>query len=111
MTDSQEYAKWFGDTVAGIREVKLFGIYKEKHNEFFIKCNKVIGTQKKMNMVGLVNVLSDRMLVQLLTITYLEKIGLAILEIIKDNYAIVEYSGKLIVKLGICFPSRKVYFS
>ena len=28
ISSSQEYAKWFGDTVGGVREVKLFNVLK-----------------------------------------------------------------------------------
>ena len=74
MLTNQEYAKWFGDTVAGAREIKLFGISKHKHNEFYAKYNQVLDTQKKMMMIGVMNIVSDEMLVQLL-ITALYIVG------------------------------------
>ena len=66
MLNNQNYAKWFGDTIAGVREIKLFCISKYKNEEFYIKYNQVLDTQKKMKMNGLMNILSDNLLVQLL---------------------------------------------
>ena len=34
ITESEKYAGWFGDTVGGVREVKLFGILENKRAEF-----------------------------------------------------------------------------
>ena len=39
---NQEYAKWFGDTVGGVREVKLFNILDKKHEEFVLNQNNII---------------------------------------------------------------------
>ena len=39
---NQEYAKWFGDTVGGVREVKLFNILDKKHEEFEFNQNNII---------------------------------------------------------------------
>ncbi len=40
-----------------------------------------------------------------------EKVDLASLEIMKGYYTTDENNEELIVKLGICFPDRKVYFN
>lgn len=32
--DSEKYSSWFGDTVGGVKEVKLFDILDNKHREF-----------------------------------------------------------------------------
>lgn len=70
--DSEEYAKWFGDTVGGVREIKLFGIFKHKQKEFEAKQNKVIQRQKKMNMLNQGNNIMDTVLVQILvTLIYI----------------------------------------
>ena len=65
--DSQKYAGWFGDTVGGIKEVKQFGILNNKHMEFSEKQNKVIKDQKNVNMLGQWNIITDTVLVHLLT--------------------------------------------
>lgn len=65
--DSQKYSSWFGDTVGGIREVKVFGIFDSKHQEFMEKQNEVICKQKKLNMLSQWNNIADTILVRLLT--------------------------------------------
>lgn len=65
--DSQKYANWFGDTIGGIREIKLFGLFDRKHNEFEKEYRKVIQKQKKMNWIGQWNSISDTILVHILS--------------------------------------------
>lgn len=67
ISDSQKYAAWFGDTIGGIREVKLFGIAEDKHREFDEKQGKVICSQKELNMLMQWNSVTDVILVQFLT--------------------------------------------
>ena len=70
--DNQRYANWFGDTVGGIREVKLFGILDHKQKEFVIKQNEVVQKQKKLNMLSQWNNITDTVLVQILvTLIYI----------------------------------------
>ena len=69
---NQEYAKWFGDTVGGIKEVKLFNIFDKKHNEFLIRQKGIIDKQKQMNMLSQWNIITDSIMVQLLsTVLYI----------------------------------------
>lgn len=67
--DNERYARWFGDTIGGVKEVKLFGIFENKHKEFAIKQNQVIQKQKKMNILNQWNNISDTVLVHILTTT------------------------------------------
>lgn len=64
---SQEYARWFGNTVGGVREVKLFGIFDKKHKEFAESQECVIKKQRQMNMLNQWNNVIDSVMVQLLT--------------------------------------------
>lgn len=64
--DAQDYAKWFGDTVGGIHEIKLFNIGDAKRQEFKNKQKKVITRRKKMNMLDVWNISMDTLLIQLL---------------------------------------------
>lgn len=64
---SQEYARWFGNTVGGVREVKLFGIFGKKHKEFAKSQKCVIEKQRQMNMLSQWNNVIDSVMVQLLT--------------------------------------------
>lgn len=69
---NQEYAKWFGDTVEGIKEVKLFNIFDKKNNEFLIRQKGIIDKQKQMNMLSQWNIITDSIMVQLLsTVLYI----------------------------------------
>lgn len=64
---SQKYAKWFGDTVGGVREVKLFNILDRKHEEFDQNQKDIIEKQKQMNMLGQWNTITDSLMVQFLS--------------------------------------------
>lgn len=68
INDSQKYARWFGDTIGGVREVKLFGILNYKHAEFSQKQSKVVERQKKLNILSQWNNIIDTTLVQILVI-------------------------------------------
>lgn len=69
---NQEYAKWFGDTVGGVKEVKLFNILNKKHDEFSIRQKRIIDKQKQMNMLSQWNIITDSIMVQLLsTVLYI----------------------------------------
>ena len=64
---NQKYAKWFGDTVGGVREVKLFNILDRKHEEFDQNQKDIIEKQKQMNLLGQWNTLTDSLMVQFLS--------------------------------------------
>ena len=69
---NQKYAKWFGDTVGGVREVKLFNILDRKHEEFDQNQKDIIEKQKQMNMLGQWNTITDSLMVQFLyTLLYI----------------------------------------
>ena len=63
---NQQYAKWFGDTIGGVREVKLFNIYKNKDEEFSDRQSRVIEKQRQINMLSRWNAICDTVMVQLL---------------------------------------------
>lgn len=64
---NQKYARWFGDTVGGVREVKLFHIFDKKHEEFVLNQNEIIEKQKQMNMLSQWNMIIDSIMVQFLS--------------------------------------------
>lgn len=66
--ESQKYASWFGDSIGGIHEVKLFRIWKEKYHEFTHRQRAVIENKKKMSMLGQWNMGADRALLQSLQV-------------------------------------------
>ena len=65
---SRDYAGWFGDTVGGIREVRLLGILNRKQTEFSNRQAKIISEQKKLNMLSQWNVGIDSIMVQALVL-------------------------------------------
>ena len=67
IAESEKYAGWFGNTVGGVREVKLFGILENKKNEFADRHLSVINRQKKLNMLTQWNNITDNVMVHLLT--------------------------------------------
>ncbi|PXV86893.1 ATP-binding cassette subfamily B protein [Lachnotalea glycerini] len=64
---SRDYAKWFGDSIGGIREVKLFGIYENKYSEFKEKKKFVVSEEKELNMLDQWNSTIDVLIIQFLT--------------------------------------------
>jgi ABC-type bacteriocin/lantibiotic exporter with double-glycine peptidase domain len=64
--DAQKYAKWFGDTVGGVHEIKLFNIAGAKKQEFEDKQKKVVIQKKKINLLGVWNASMDTLMIQLL---------------------------------------------
>lgn len=66
IVEVQDYAKWFGDTVGGVEEIKLFHILESKIQEFESKQKKVVSKKKKMNLLGVWNITIDTMMVQFL---------------------------------------------
>lgn len=44
---NQKYARWFGNTVGGVREVKLFSLFDKKHEEFIQNQKSVIEKQNR----------------------------------------------------------------
>lgn len=67
ITANQDYAKWFGDTVGGIQEVKLFGILPYKIDEFKAKQERTIRKKKKLNMLGEFNNALDTVILEFLS--------------------------------------------
>ena len=64
---NQIYANWFGDTVGGINEVKLFNIYNEKYDEFSVRQRRIIEKQRQLNMLSRWNIITDSIMVHLLS--------------------------------------------
>lgn len=64
---NQKYARWFGDTVGGVKEVKLFNILDKKHKEFALNQNTLIDKQKQMNMLNQWNSIVDTIMVEVLS--------------------------------------------
>lgn len=64
---NQAYAKWFGETVGGIKEIRLFNIMDEKQEEFKNRQKQLISSQKAVNMLGQWNQTIDLLMVEILS--------------------------------------------
>lgn len=64
--DSRKFAGWFGDSVGGMKEIRMFGAYGRKLLEYSENQKKVIAGQKRMNLLGQWNNAADTVLLQLL---------------------------------------------
>lgn len=64
---NQVYAKWFGETVGGIKEIRLFNIMDEKKEEFKNRQKQLISSQKAVNMLGQWNQTIDFLMVEILS--------------------------------------------
>lgn len=121
---NQKYAKWFGDTVGGVREVKLFNIFDKKHEEFTHNQNEIIEKQKQMNMLSQWNVIVDSVMVQFLS-TLLYILGANLVFDLKLSvgsvFAFITYSAYVtgpisaILNIGYLLsgiiPSTKRYYA
>lgn len=121
---NQKYAKWFGDTVGGVREVKLFNILDRKHEEFDQNQKDIIEKQKQMNMLGQWNTITDSLMVQFLsTLLYILGANLVFdLQLsVGSVFAFITYSsyvtGSISAILNIGYllsgiiPSTKRYYA
>ena len=117
ITESEKYAGWFGDTVGGVREVKLFGILENKRAEFADRQLSVINKQKKMNMLAQWNGITDNIIVHLLTsLIYIIGANLVFdMQLsVGSVFAFITYSASAILNIGYLLsgiiPSTKRYY-
>ena len=62
----KEYAAFYGDTIAGVKEVKLWGLDRIKIGEFIKKQRKLIIPNIKMGLMDKLNEFSETVLFQLI---------------------------------------------
>lgn len=62
--ENKDYAGWFGDTIGGIREIKLLGLMRRKQTEFSAKQGSIIKEYKRLNMLSQWNIGIDSIMVQ-----------------------------------------------
>ena len=61
---SKDYSGWFGDTVGGVREIRLLGILDSKQTEFSNWQQRIIHEQKRLNMLSQWNICIDSVMIQ-----------------------------------------------
>lgn len=62
----QDYSKFFGDTIDGIREIKIFSIYNYKEKQFLEKVNETINQNKRLEFNSLLNFSCNDILMNIL---------------------------------------------
>lgn len=63
---NQEYANWFGNTIGGVREIRLFGIEKYEEKVFAKKQNRIINSQRKISLLSKWNIVTDSVVIEIL---------------------------------------------
>lgn len=66
---NQEYANWFGNTIGGVREIRLFGIGDHEEKVFAKKQNKIISSQRRISLLSKWNVVTDSVVIEILIMT------------------------------------------
>lgn len=67
MEVNREYSAWYGDTISGIKEIKLLGIDKVKTGEFIKRQRDIVKFNIKMNILDRFNELSETVLFEIFT--------------------------------------------
>ena len=122
--DNQTYAKWFGETVGGVKEIRLFNIIDEKQKEFENRQKQLVSSQKAVNMLGQWNQTIDFLMVEILS-SFLYVIGANLMFqfqlTLGSVFAFITYSAYVtgpittIMNMGYLMsgiiPSTKRFFS
>ncbi|KHD13717.1 ABC transporter ATP-binding protein [Clostridium butyricum] len=121
--NNSSFANWFGDTIGGIREIRLFNILENKLDEFRTEQNRIIKTEKNMIRLDSKSIALESVVMQLM-IMFIYIIGAKLilnLELtvgsifaftIYSNYVITPISSILNIKymLAGIIPSTKRFY-
>jgi len=119
----EDYSGWYGDTIGGIKEVKIWGLETLKTGQFIKKQRNMIKQNIKMSYLGKANEFSETLFTQIIT-TLIYVVGgyMIIGEILTVGklVAFITYSAYVtapifaIMNIGYSFasvlPSAKRYF-
>ncbi|MDF2885282.1 MAG: transporter, ATP-binding protein, partial [Clostridiaceae bacterium] len=67
MEQNREYSAWYGDTIGGVREIKLWGIDRIKLGQFIKKQRKIIKINIQLVFMDKINEYSETILFQIIT--------------------------------------------
>lgn len=65
ISNKRGFAHWFGDTVAGMQDIRLYGILKEKHKEFINEILKLTTCERKFSLLDTKNSSAEVVISQL----------------------------------------------
>lgn len=69
---NSNFSNWFGDTLNGINELKIYNVFDVKVNEFDEQMKEIIKTDKQLVLEQEMNSMSDRLIMQgLLALIYI----------------------------------------
>ncbi|MCX7921469.1 MAG: ABC transporter ATP-binding protein/permease [Clostridia bacterium] len=97
MEYNREFSSWYGDTISGVKEIKLWGIHRLKLGEFIKKQRNIIKVNINLNIVDKLNELSESIVFQVI---------ISVLYILGVNMII---SGSLTVGGLFAFVTYSVY--
>lgn len=67
MEYNRDFSSWYGDTIGGVKEIKLWGIDRIKIGQFIKKQRKIVKTNIKMSFLDKINEYSESILFQIIT--------------------------------------------
>lgn len=119
----EEYYRWYGDTIGGIKEVKTWGLETLKTGELIKKQRNIIKQNIKISYLGKANEISETVFTQIIT-TLIYVIGgymiMGEMLTVGKLFAFITYSAYVtapifaIMNIGYSFasvlPSAKRYF-
>jgi subfamily B ATP-binding cassette protein MsbA len=63
---SSDFAQWFGESVGGMKEQRMFGLIPHKHQQFSSKQRRIVESERKLSLLDAWNIASESILIQLL---------------------------------------------
>ncbi|MGG4219314.1 ABC transporter ATP-binding protein [Paenibacillus jamilae] len=63
---SSDFARWFGESVGGMKEQRMFGLIPGKHQQFSSKQRRIVDSERKLSLLDAWNIASESILIQLL---------------------------------------------
>lgn len=67
MEYTSDFSSWYGDTIAGIKEIKLFGIDRLKIGQFIKKQRQIIVTNIQLTFIDKINEYSEGIISQIIS--------------------------------------------
>ncbi len=63
---SSDFAQWFGESIGGMKEQRMFGLIPRNHQQFSSKQRRIVDSERKLSLLDAWNIASESVLIQLL---------------------------------------------
>ncbi|WP_025720170.1 ABC transporter ATP-binding protein [Paenibacillus sp. 1-18] len=63
---SSDFAQWFGESIGGMKEQRMFGLIPHRHQQFSSRQRRIVDSERKLSLLDAWNIASESILVQLL---------------------------------------------